>query len=69
MTDITNRFMICSVTFLVAMLFTFCGTTVHNRIRYLSYLAAQANVLACRSDHPSTADRVCGPVPALDSFR
>ena len=69
MNDITKRFMISSVTTLVVLMLLFFDNTVQSRIKYHTYLEAQAKVLSCRASNRSEADRICGPVPTLDSFR
>ena len=38
--------------------------------RYTTYLEAQRTVLRCRADHSIAAiDRVCGPIPTLESIK
>ena len=38
--------------------------------RYSIYLEAQRTVLQCRADHSIAAiDRVCGPIPTLESIK
>ena len=38
--------------------------------RYATYLEAQRTVLQCRADHSIAAiDRVCGPIPTLESIK
>jgi len=38
--------------------------------RYKTYLEAQRTVLECRSKHAATMpERICGPVPTLESFK
>ena len=38
--------------------------------RYATYLEAQRTVLECRADHSIAAiDRVCGPIPTLESIK
>jgi hypothetical protein len=40
-----------------------------DRMRYETFLQAQASVLSCRSNNPAGADRLCGPVPSYADFR
>ncbi len=53
----------------VALLLTFGGLAT-DRMRYESFLRAQAVVLDCRSKHhPDLADKSCGPVPTFADFK
>ncbi len=52
----------------VALLLTFGGLAT-DRMRYESFLRAQAVVLACRAERPNAADNVCGPVPTFAEFK
>ena len=69
MSDRTNQLLIGCVTLVIVMILLFLNDAIQSRLKYQAYLMAQTNVLACRSDHGPNADRVCGPVPTLDSFR
>jgi len=37
--------------------------------RYSAYLEAQRTVLQCRADHITAPDRICGPIPTLESIK
>lgn len=43
---------------------------IANHQRYTTYLEAQRTVLQCRADNSIAAiDRVCGPIPTLESIK
>ena len=67
MNDTTARFVICSVTAIVVLFFLLFVGMGENRVKYHTYLEAQDKVLSCRASNRD-ADRICGPVPTLDSF-
>ena len=59
----------------LALMVGFCVISVAPIIisdhqRYTTYLEAQRTVLQCRADHSIAAiDRVCGPIPTLESIK
>jgi hypothetical protein len=69
MNERTNQLVIACVTLVIVLILLFLNNAIQGRLKYMSYLAAQANVLACRVDNTAAADRICGSVPTLDSFR
>lgn len=71
MNQTTSRLIIlCITAFLLYLLYGF-SMTIQNRIAYQAYIHIHSNVLTCRSEHTITAmtDRICSPVPTLDSFK
>jgi hypothetical protein len=52
----------------VALVFTFGGLAT-DRMRYESFLRAQAAVLECRANHINQPDHLCGPVPTFTDFK
>ncbi len=51
-----------------ALLLSFTGMA-SDRMRYETFLRAQAAALACRAEHPNQPDKLCGPVPTYTEFK
>jgi hypothetical protein len=49
------------------LILTFSGLA-SDRLRYDTFLRAQAASLACRAEHPNQPDKLCGPVPTYQEF-
>lgn len=69
MSERSGQLLIGCVTLIIVLILVFLDSTVTSRLKYEAFLRAQVNVLSCRSDHAAAADRICGSVPTLDSFR
>ena len=58
----------------IALLLSLCAIAVAPELiadhqRYSAYLEAQRTVLQCRADHITAPDRICGPIPTLESIK